>query len=325
MRRRDFMALAGAAAVLPSSAWSQSALPVIGFVGNGSSLSWRDRVAAFLKGLDDTGFVDGKSVKVEFRWAEGVDSRLAALISDLAARHVAVLAATGGGITALTARQVAPAIPMVFAIGADPVKLGLVKSFNKPQGNATGVSFLANTVLTKQVTILHEMIGRDTPIGFLVNPANPNAESDTAEVAATAESLGHKLLLAKVRAQADIPAAIDDLARQHAAALLIFPDAIFTTNRTQLAELAAKSRLPAIYNAPEFAADGGLLSYGADQNEAYRHAGTYAGRILKGEKPADLPVVQSSRFQFIVNLKTARALGITLPATLLGTADEVIE
>ncbi len=210
-------------------------------------------------------------------------------------------------------------------MGADPVKLGLVKSLNKPGGNLTGVSLLSNGLLAKQIAILHEAIAKGATIGFLVRPTNPNADNDTRDAMTASETLGHKLLVAKADTQTEIAPAIADLVQSGVAALVIFPDVLFISNIDELAALTTSHKLPAIYNFPEFAAAGGLLTYGGNQNEGYRQAGIYTGRILKGEKPSDLPVVQSSRFELIVNLKTAKAFGLNLSQTLLATVDQVIE
>jgi ABC-type uncharacterized transport system substrate-binding protein len=327
MDRRRFIQLAGGATFAwPTLAHAQPAsTPLVGFFNNGSPQAFATRVDAFRRGLGEAGFVEGQSVRIEYRWSEGDDSRIPELVTDLAQRKVSVITATGGTAGVLAVRRIAPATPLIFAIGADPVKLGIVKSFNKPEGNVTGVSFLSNTILSKQVAILHEAIGSNASLGFLVNPANPNAENDIKSAAATAEALGHKTIVAMASAPAEVAGAIASLVEKRAEALVIFPDALFSSTLRQLVELATKHRIPAIYNTPEFSAAGGLLSYGANQIEAYRQAGVYTGRVLKGEKPADLPIVQSTRFDFAVNLKTAKAFGITLSPTLLATVDQVFE
>jgi len=225
----------------------------------------------------------------------------------------------------VAAQAATTTVPVVFVMGADPVKLGLVKSLNKPGGNLTGVSLLSNGLLAKQIAILHEAIAKGATIGFLVRPTNPNADNDTRDAMTASETLGHKLLVAKADTQTEIAPAIADLVQSGVAALVIFPDVLFISNIDELAALTTSHKLPAIYNFPEFAAAGGLLTYGGNQNEGYRQAGIYTGRILKGEKPSDLPVVQSSRFELIVNLKTAKAFGLNLSQTLLATVDQVIE
>jgi putative ABC transport system substrate-binding protein len=246
-------------------------------------------------------------------------------MQDLVQRRVNVIVATGGTPTALAAKAVAEAIPIVFAIGADPIKFGLVTSLNRPGGNVTGVSFLANTLLPKQLEVLHETVAKDAVIGFLVNPANPNADSDTADVVSSAAKLGRKLAIARATKPSEIDAAFSSLLDRQAGALLIFPDALFTSLREPLIALLARHKMPAIYNSRDFAVSGGLIGYGANQVEAYRNAGLYAGRILKGEKPANLPVMQSTTVDLVVNLKAAKMLGIEIPQTLLARADEIIE
>jgi len=247
------------------------------------------------------------------------------LISDLVQHRASVIVATGGSSTAIAARSVTTNVPVVFVMGGDPVKLGLVKSLNNPGGNLTGVSLLSNGLLAKQIAILHEAIAQNTTIGFLVRPANPNAESDTKDVVSAAEALGHKLVVAKANTEAEIAPAIAALVDKGSEALIIFPDVLFISNIVELAEIAAEHKLPAIYNFLGFAAAGGLLCYGANQNDAYAQAGIYAGRILRGAKPSELPVMQSSRFELILNLKTAKAFGTKLSPTLLATVDRVIE
>ena len=327
MDRRSFIRVVGGVTIAwPALGRGQSAsMPLVGFLNNASSISFVTRVDAFRRGLGEAGFVDGQSVKVEYRWADGDDSRIPDLVTDLAQRKVSVITASGGTACVLAVQRIAPAIPLIFAIGADPVKFGIVKSFNKPEGNASGVSFLSNSVLPKQIALLHEAVGASVSLGLLVNPLNPNATSDIANATATAQALGHQVHVAKASAPSEIAAAMAGLARDGAQALVIFPDSVFTTTLGQLVELVTTYRMPAIYQAPEFAATGGLLSYGANQIDAYWQAGIYTGRVLKGEKAGDLPVVQTTRFNFSINLKTAKMLGLTLSPTLLATADQVIE
>jgi len=327
MHRRTFITLVGsAAATRPSLLIAQPAkLPLIGFVNNGSPNAFASLFADFRRGLREAGFVEGQSVNIEARWAEGSDDRLPALVSELVQRRVSVIVATGGSASAVAARALATTTPIVFVIGADPIKLGIVKSLNKTGANITGVSLLSNGLLAKQAAILHETIANGAPVGFLVRPANPNAKGDTHDIAAALETLGHKLIVAEANTQAEIAPAVMDLVQKGAAAMIIFPDVLFISSLKQLLAVIADHRLPTIYNFSEFAAAGGLLCYGANQNEAYQQAGVYAGRILKGEKPSELPVMQSTRLKLIVNLKTAKAFGINLSPTLLATADEVIE
>lgn len=319
--RREFVGLLGGALARPAVALAQSTKPLVGFVNNGAANIFGPLFAAFQRGLGEAGFADGQVV-IEDRWAEGDNSRLPALLEDLVRRRVNVIAATGGTPTALAAQAASGAIPVVFAIGADPVKFGLAASFNRPGGNTTGVSFLANALLAKQVEVLHETVAKDVVLGFLINPVNPNADSDTASAAA---KLGRKLVIVKAQRPSDIATAFSLLVDQKVGALLIFPDALFTSLREQLVALVLRHKLPALYNSRDFAVSGGLIGYGANQGEAYRHTGAYVGRILKGEKPAELPVMQSTAVDLVVNLKTAKALGIEVPQTLLARADEIIE
>jgi putative tryptophan/tyrosine transport system substrate-binding protein len=328
MKRREFIGLVGGVA----AAWpfvvlaqQQPALPVVGFINNASPTEFLSRVKAFEKGLSEAGYVDGKSVAIEYRWADGDNNRLPALVADLISHRPSVIAATGGTAAVLAVHATGTQIPIVFAMGADPVKFGLVKSFNRPDGNITGVSFLANALMAKQIAILHDMIEKQATIGFLLNPNNPNAEADTIDVTSTAKALGHQLFVAKAGTDSEIEAAVESLVQKKVGALLIFPDALFSNQTNQLVALANRHKLPAIYNSRQFAVAGGLLGYGTNQEEAYHEVGVYTGRILKGEKPGELPIVQSTHFEFVVNLKSAKALGINLPPTLLGTADEVIE
>jgi putative ABC transport system substrate-binding protein len=327
MQRREFITLlGGAAAIWPLAARAQQpAMPVIGFLNNGSSNASAHLVAAFRQGLSETGYVDGRNVSIEYRWADSKNDNLPGLVDDLVRRHVAVIAVTGGTAGALAAHSATTAIPIVFAIGGDPVKFRLVNSLNRPGGNITGVSFLSNVLLAKQIGILHETIGKETAIGFLINPTNPNAEADTKDAAAAANALGHRLVVVPASTEKEIDTAFANLVQQRVGAVLIFPDTLFNDQRDQLVALATRHRLPAIYNSRQFAAAGGLMSYGTDQNDAYRQVGIYTGRILKGEKPGDLPVMQSTKFEFVINLKTAKALGLTIPSGVLAIADEVIE
>lgn len=327
MHRRNFLAfVGGVAAGWPISAFAQpTSLPTIGFVNNGSPKAFENLVGKFRQGLGEVGFTEGRTVEIETRWAEGSDDRLSTLISELVQRRVSVIVTTGGSRSTSAAQAVTKTVPVVFVMGADPIKLGLVKSLSRPGGNLTGVSILSNGLLTKQIAILHEAIPKDATIGLIVRLSNPLADNDIKEAIRASELLGHKAIAAKVDTQDEIAPAIADLAKRGITALVIFPDALFISNVTELAALAISYKLPAIYHFPEFATAGGLLSYGANQSEAYRQAGIYTGRILRGEKPSDLPVMQSTRFEFIANLKTAKTLGISLSKTLLATVDRVIE
>lgn len=324
--RRELACLLVGAVAWPSAAMAQRSKPLVGFVNNGSSGSYGLLIAEwFRRGLREAGFVEGQDVAIEYRWADGDNDRLPAMVQDLVQRGVSVIVATGGTATALAAKAEAGVTPVVFAIGGDPIKFGLVASLNRPGGNTTGVSFLANALLAKQLEVLHEAVPKDATIGLLSNPANPNAESDTAEVVSAAAKLNRKLVVVKAKTKSDIDQAIASLVQQKVGALLIYPDALFTSLRSQLLALVSRHKLPALYNSREFAAAGGLIGYGAKQAEAYRYAGIYTGRILKGEKPGELPVMLSAAVELVVNLKTAKALGIEIPQTLLARADEIIE
>jgi putative ABC transport system substrate-binding protein len=320
--RRRFLAAVGTVTVAwPYALRAQSTgLPLVGFVNNGSVGGFGSLLEAFRNGLSDSGFVDGNSVRIEARWADGHDDRLPGLIGDLAQRRASVIATT-----TLSAQAVSKSTPIVFVMGADPVKFGIVKSLNKPDTNITGVSLLSNGLLEKQIAILHETIAKESPIGFLVRASNPNAQGDIRDLTAASDRLGHKLLIAKVNEAEEIAPAIADLSQRGAAAIAIFPDALFINNLQPMVAALQEHRLPAIYNFPDFTRAGGLLCYGANQKDAYRQAGFYAGRVLKGERPSDLPVIQSARLSLIVNLKTAKAFEISLSPTLLATADEVVE
>jgi putative ABC transport system substrate-binding protein len=327
MERRKFIAiLVSAIASWPLAVHAQQpAMPVVGFLNNGSAEAFAPHMAAFAQGLSDAGYVDGVNVRIEYRWAEGDNSRLPALVADIVGRPAALIAATGGVPSALAVKSGTTTTPVVFAMGADPVRFGLVASLNRPGGNITGVSYLANTILEKQIEMLHESVSSAAPIGFLVNPTNPNAEQDMIAAAAAARAFGHEPVIGKAATESEIDAVIAALVKQHAGAIVIFPDALFTSHIDRLVTLTTDQKLPAIYNSRAFAQGGGLMSYGTDQASAYRKAGVYAGRILKGKKPADLPVQQSTTVELVVNLKTAKALGVNFPLTLLGRADEVIE
>lgn len=305
--------------------WAQTPGASIGFVNNGSAKSFVGLVKDFQRGLAEVGFEEGRNVAIQYRWADGDNSRLPALLEDLVERRVSLIATTGGSAVPLAARKAAKTIPIVFAIGADPVKMGLVPSLNRPGGNLTGVSFLANALLAKQIEILHEATSKDAVLGYLSNPANPNAEVDAAVVRSAVAKLGRKLVIVKAINSGEIDTALLALAQQNVRGLLIFPDALFTSNREHLVELVSRYKLPSVYNSREYAAAGGFIGYGAKQSDAYRQAGSYVGRILKGEKPAELPVIQSSSIEMVINLRAAKALNVDVPQTLLARADEIIE
>jgi putative tryptophan/tyrosine transport system substrate-binding protein len=328
VKRREFMTLVGGvAATWPLSARAQQpAMPVIGYLSTRSPDDSAHIVTAFRNGLNEMGYFQGQNVAVEYRFAEGHYERLSALAVDLVRRPASVLVATGGTAAAIAAKPVIPAsVPLVFAMGGDPVKLGIVPSLARPGGNVTGVSFLVNALAAKQIELLHELVPSAKVIGFLVNPNSPNLASELKEAQAAVGSFGHKLVVVEVAAESDFDQAFRSLIEARVAALFVEVDAFFTDRRAKIAALAAQYALPAIYALREFVDAGGLMSYGTSITDANRQVGIYTGRILKGTKPADLPVIQATKFELVINAKAAKALGLTIPPTLLVTADEVIE
>ena len=324
VRRRHFITLLGGAAAWPLAARAQQpARPVIGFLGSGAHEGYVQFLTAFRAGLRESGYADG-DVAIEFRWAEGQYDRLPAMAAEFVNRRVALIAA-GALPAAVAAKAATSTIPIVCMIGSDAVKFGLVESLNRPGGNITGVGLLSNVLPPKQLEFLHEVVPTATSAGFLVNPDNPNAETDTKEAQAAAGVLGLHILVLPVRNEADLDRAFATLAERRVGALLVNPDPFFTTQVRKLAALAAQHRFPAIHYLREFALAGGLASYATSFAEGFRQAGIYAARILKGEKPADLPIQQSTKVELIINLKTAKELGLTVPLPLSGRADEVIE
>ena len=326
MKRREFITLVGGAVAWPLAAGAQQpAIPVIGYLGGLSRDTLAPRLAAFHKGLGETGYVEGRNVAFEYRWAEGQYDRLPALAAELTRRQVAVIAALGGDATAHAAKAATTAIPIVFAVTADPVRSGLVSSLNRPGGNLTGVNFLLNVIAAKQFEVLQEAVPKPGTVGFLVNPSGPEAESAVSEVRAAAQALGHELLVANASSEREIDAAFAMLAQRRIGALLVGNDVFFYSRREQIVALAARHAIPTIYQVREYTQAGGLMSYGTNVDDAQRLAGVYVGRILQGAKPADLPVQQAVKVELVLNLKTAKTLGITFPLSLLGRADEVIE
>ena len=327
MKRRQFIAfIGGAAAVWPLAARAhQPAMPVIGFLNAFSSTAWAQPLVAFRKGLSEVGYVEGQNVAIEYRWAESRYDRLPTLAAELVGRQVGVLVATGGSVTAVAAKAATTTIPLVFGIGGDPAALGLVASFNRPGGNATGVYFLTTQLEAKRLGLLRELVPTSALIGVLLNPTLALAGAQLKEVQAAAAAAGQQIHIVHASSEPELDTAFATFAQLRAAALLVGADPFFLTRRDHIIALAARYAIPAVYEQHEFAAAGGLVSYGTSLTDATRQVGVYTARILKGEKPADLPVVQSTKFEFVINLKTAKALGLAVPEGLVLAANEVIE
>jgi putative ABC transport system substrate-binding protein len=321
--RREFLATLGsAAAVWPLAAHAQQpAMPVIGFLSGRSPSEAAYALAAFHQGLRQGGFAEGQNVAIEYRWAEGQYDRLPALAADLVHRHVAVIATTGGTQSALAAKAATATIPIVFGTGDDPVKYGLVASLNRPGRNATGVNFLLTRIEAKRFGLLHDLVPTAALIGVLFNPKNSNFETQSRDVQEAAHSIGQQIHVLHASSEPDIHAAFKTFVQT----LLVGGDPFFNGRREQIVTLAAHYAIPTIYELREFAAAGGLMSYGTNLPDSYRQIGIYTARILKGEAPADLPVLQPTKFELVINLKTAKALGITIPPGVLAIADEAIE
>src|SRR5215831_19148990 len=326
LKRREFIALlGGATAAWPLAALAQqAAMPVVGFVNAG--LPDAPLIAGFRKGLNEAGYVDSQNVTVEYHWLEGQFDRLPALMADLARRRVAVIATPFGNLAAITAKAATTTIPIVFSVGEDPVKLGLVDSLARPGGNATGVNIFNNEITAKRLGLLHELVPKASRIAVLVNPANtPVAETTLRDIPEAARALGLQTHILNASTSREIEAAFAALGREQADALFVAADGFFNSRPGRLATLAAHYRIPAAYSVREAVEAGGLMSYGADRADVSRQVGVYTGQILKGAKPADLPVLQLSKFEFVINAQTARLLGIEVPPQLLASADEVIE
>jgi putative ABC transport system substrate-binding protein len=325
MNRRELIKLAGGAAAIPLAARAQQpALPVVAFI-NGSAADPAQE-AEFRKGLAEAGAIDGQNVRIEFHWLEGQYDAMPALVGEFVRRRVAVIA-TPGFVPAATAAKAATAtIPIVFGVSEDPVKLGLVTSFARPSGNATGVNFLVTEIASKRLGLLHELVPNAARIALLLNPGNAESAADTLkEMETAAGTLGLQTKVFKASTSAEIDAAFAAFGQERFQALFVFGDGFFVSRRVQLATLAVRDRIPACFSVREYAAAGGLMSYGTNLADMFRQAGIYAGAIVKGAKPSDLPVVQSSKFEFVINLQTAKSLGLEVPPMLLALADEVIQ
>jgi ABC-type uncharacterized transport system substrate-binding protein len=327
MRRREFISvIGGVAATWPLGARAQQpVLPVVGFLNSASPLPWENYVAGFRAGLKEAGFVDGQNVTIEFRWAEGHYDRLPGMAADLVRRKVAVLVATGGAPSVVAAKAATSTIPIVFTSGSDPVRSGFVTSLNRPGGNTTGVNFFVFVLEGKRLGLLRALIPGVQLIAVLLNPNRPDHANQVREVQEAARAIGQQIHILLASSESAINAAFATATQLHAGALLVGTDAFFNSQRDKIVALAARHSIPTVYEQRDFALAGGLMSYGTNLANGYRQAGAYVGRILKGEKPGDLPVVQSTKFEFVINLKTAKALGLTVPEGLLNAADEVIE
>jgi len=327
MRRREFITLLGGAAVAwpPAASAQQTAMPTIGLLSGRSLHDSKQMMAAFGHGLKEQGFVERQNVSIEYRWAEGHYDRLSTFAADLVREQVTLILAVGSVPSPLAAKAATSTIPIVFIVGGDPVKFGLVASLNRPGGNITGVSVLSGPLTAKRLELLRELASRAGLVACLLNPSNPEAESQSTDIRAAARTFGQEILILNASTDHELDIAFATLARERAVGLLLGNDAFFVLRREQLVALAARHAIPTVYFLREFAAAGGLMSYGDGLTDAYRRVGDYVGRILKGTRPADLPVQQSTKVELVINLNTAKALGLEIPPTLLARADEVIE
>jgi putative ABC transport system substrate-binding protein len=325
MRRREVIAGLGCAALAPLAAGAQSSMPVIGWLHSADGKSFASELAAFRQSLQENGYEEGRNLAIEYRWAEGQFDRLPAMAADLVRRNVQVIAAVGGNNSNLAAKAATSTIPIVFTSGADPVRLGLVDSLSRPGGNVTGVNFLVVELAAKGLGVLHEFIPRARTMALLINPSSRESINQTPDTRDAAARLGLDLRIVHASNAAEVDQAFEAMARDNIDALLVAGEATISMRIDRIVELAARHRIPAIYTRREWVLAGGLMSYGTNFKDGYRQAGLYVARILKGARPADLPVVQSTTFEFVINLKTAKALGLEFHPQLLGTADEVVE
>jgi len=325
MKRREFLGIVSWLAARPYAARAQQQLPVIGYLSSRSPSDSVALVAAFRKGLNEAGYVEGKNIAIEYRWAGGQYDRLPAMAAELVQRGAVILVATGGEPSALAAKAATSTIPIVFTTGGDPVKIGLVESLNRPGGNATGVSLLTTAPEAKRLGLIHELVSRINMLGVLVDPNYQEAQAQARELDDASRQISQPIHIEYARDDSELEAGFTALVRAGADALFVCADPFFDTRRDRIIAFAAERRLPAIYQFREYALGGGLMSYGISLPDGYRQVGNYAAQILKGKKPADLPIVQSIKFEFVINLKTARSLGLEIPAMLLARADEVIE
>src|SRR5262245_45313954 len=326
MGRREFVALLGGAVAWPVAARAQQpAMPVIGFLSSGSAEGFASMVAAFRVGLREAGYGEGVNVAIEFAWAAGQYDKLSSLAAGLVSRQVAVIVAAGGAAAALAAKAATSTIPIVVAIGDDPVRLGLVDGLSRPGGNATGMSVFSGTLLAKRLQVSRELVSADALLAALMNPANPENESDTQDLQDAARRVGQRLAIVNASADSELVAAFESAIRQQAKLLLVGNDVFYNSRRDQIVALATRYALPTVHFQHEAVRAGGLMSYGANIPDIYRNVGIYVGRVLNGEKPANLPVIQPTRVELFINLRTAKALGLEIPPMLVALADEVIE
>ena len=327
MRRRDLLAMLGGALVVwPLAARAQQPTkPVVGFLSSGLQRAFAPQAAGFLQGLKETGYVEGQNIMIEYRWAEGRYDRLPTMADELVRWPVTVLVTSGGTVAARAAKAATTSIPIVFTTADDPVATDLVTSLNRPGGNVTGVSFISGVLTAKNLELLHELVPTANLVAILANPSSPSAEIQLKDAQEAANTIGVKILILKANTERDINSAFTTLLQEHAGALIVVADPFFFIHRDQFAALAERHAVPTVHFFREFVTAGGLMSYGTSLTDGYHQAGIYAGRILKGERPADLPVLQPTKYELVINLKAAKALGLTVPPSLLVRADEVIE